>query len=368
MVRYNSNGSLDSTFGTSGKVVTSINNRHSSARSMVILSSGHILLGGEAMGPSNRTDFALARYNADGSLDMAFGADGKVTTDFSGGRYDYIGETHSLAVQPNGKILLVGSIWQTDDNHDFAIARYQPNGSLDPSFGTGGKVITDFGSFGDSISAVTLQPDGRIIVAGRAYITLHAGTGLRYADFAVARYMGDFQLTGAASRKSHGSAGTFDLDLPLSGAVAVEPRMSGGDHMIVMTLNNAVASGKVSIANGAGTMSGTPTFTGNTVKANLSGVADGQMVTLRLTDMQDGFGRVLPEAAVNFHVLPGDVSGNMVVNATDISQIKSQSGAPVTHANFHLDVTANGLINASDAALVKSRSGAGGSPAIVDSR
>jgi hypothetical protein len=81
--------------------------------------------------------------------------------------------------------------------------------------------------------------------------------------------------------------------------------------------------------------------------------------------VQDDLGRVLPNAAVSFHVLAGDVSGNMTVNATDISQIKNQSGAPVTQANFHLDVTANGLINASDVGLVKSRSGAGGSSVLL---
>jgi uncharacterized delta-60 repeat protein len=363
MIRYNSDGSLDSTFGTGGKVFTSINNRHSSARSLVLLPNGQILLGGEAVASNNRTDFALARYNADGSLDTSFGVSGKVTTDFNGGLYDDIGETHSLAVQPNGKIILGGSIRQTQDNHDFALARYLPNGALDPSFGNGGKAITDFGSFGDFISAVTLQPDGRIVVAGRSYITLNAGTNLRYADFAVARYMGDLQLSAAASRKSHGSAGTFDLRLPISGPLAVEPRTSGGNHTVVISLNNVITSGSVSMTSGIGTISGSPSSAGNTLTVNLSGVSDGQLLTLSLSNVQDDLGRVLADAAVSFNVLAGDVSGNMAVNATDISQIKSQSGAPVTQANFHLDVTANGVINASDVGLVKSRSGAGGSSA-----
>jgi uncharacterized delta-60 repeat protein len=228
MIRYNPDGSFDSTFGTGGKVVTVFDaGRHSSARAMALLSNGQILLGGEYVTSWNHADFALARYHANGSLDTSFGSNGRVITDFSG-RHDYIGETHSLAVQPNGKIILAGTIWQAGDNNDFAVARYTPQGALDPSFGTGGKAVTDFGSFGDVVTAVTLQPDGRIIVAGKTHITLLAGTNLRYADFALARYMGDLQVLSAASRKPHGAAGTFDLHLPLSGAIAVEPRMSGG--------------------------------------------------------------------------------------------------------------------------------------------
>jgi uncharacterized delta-60 repeat protein len=361
MIRYNPDGSFDSTFGTAGKVVTVFEgNRHSSARGMAILPNGQILLGGEYVTSWQHADFALARYHSDGSLDTSFGSNGRVITDFSG-RHDYIGETHSLAVQPNGKIILAGSIWQAGDNHDFAIARYTPNGALDPSFGNGGKAITDFGSFGDVITAVTLQADGRIIVAGKTHHTFLSGTNLRYADFAVARYMGDLQMSAAVSRKTHGSAGSFDLALPLSGPLAVEPRMSGGNHTVVFSLNNVIAGGNVSVSSGAGSISGTPTSAGNTLTVNLNGVSDGQMLTLSLSNVQDDLGRVLPNAAVSFNVLAGDVSGNMAVNATDISQIKSQSGAPVTPANFHLDVTGNGVINASDVGLVKSRSGAGGS-------
>ena len=365
LLRYNADGSLDSTFGTAGKVVTDFNGRHSSGRSLAILPNGQILLGGETIGATSRPDFALACYQPNGALDLSFGTSGKVTTDFNG-RYDYIGETSSLAVQPNGKIILAGSIWLTEDNYDFALARYNANGSPDASFGTGGKVITDFGSFGDMITAVTLQADGRIIVVGKSHITFLSGTQLRYADFAVARYMGDLQLSAAASRKSHGTAGTFDVDLPLASAVAVEPRASSGNHRIVITLNKEVTSGGVSLSSGSGTIDGTPAITGKTVSVNLTGVADGQMLTLRLNNMQDDLGRVLPEATVSFQVLVGDTSGNMVVNATDVSQVKSLAGAPVTAANFRADVTLNGSINASDLALVKSRSGATGSSSSRD--
>jgi hypothetical protein len=100
--------------------------------------------------------------------------------------------------------------------------------------------------------------------------------------------------------------------------------------MIVLSLNQAVTSGNVGVTSGTGNVSGPPSFAGGTMTVNLAGVADGQTVTLSLSNVQDTLGRVLPNAAVSFNVLLGDASGNMAVNATDISHIKSQSGAPVT--------------------------------------
>src|SRR4030095_5109302 len=111
---------------------------------------------------SSNTDFALARYNTDGTPDLGFGVGGKVTTDFDG----HTDAACASLVQPDGKLVAVGSAI-TANFYDFAAARYLPNGTLDSGFGVGGKVRTDFngGSLEQADGAV-LQPDGKIVAAG----------------------------------------------------------------------------------------------------------------------------------------------------------------------------------------------------------
>src|SRR5439155_20064833 len=110
-------------------------------------------------------DFALARYNADGTLDASFGAGGKVVTDFGGNDV-----ANGFTFQPDGKIVVVG---RTDGGlmGDFAVARYNTDGTLDTTFGTGGKVVTDSGSdvanpLDDSAENVNVNGDGSITVQG----------------------------------------------------------------------------------------------------------------------------------------------------------------------------------------------------------
>jgi uncharacterized delta-60 repeat protein len=164
------------------------------------------------------------------------------------------------------------------------------------------------------------------------------------------------QLSGAVSRKTHGSAGVFDIPLTFTGNPAVENRSSGGAHTLVFAFNNNVVSGNATLTAGSGT-AGTPTFSGNTMIVNLTGVTDVQRITVTLSGVTDTFGQVLPETGVSVNMLIGDINGNRTVNATDIGAVKTQSGAPVTGANFRADVAANGVINATDIGLVKSRSG-----------
>jgi hypothetical protein len=166
------------------------------------------------------------------------------------------------------------------------------------------------------------------------------------------------QLATAVSRKTHGAAGTFDVPLPVTGAPGVECRSSSGAHTLVFTFNNNVVSGNASVTTGAGSVSGSPTFASNTMTVNLTGVTDVQKITVTLNNVTDSFAQVLPATAVSMNLLIGDTNGNKTVNSTDIGQTKTQSGAPVTTANFRQDVTPNGTINASDIGLVKSRSGA----------
>ena len=118
---------------------------------------------------------------ASGDLDASFGSAGTVRTDFRG-NFD---EANAVVIQRDGKIVAAGSSFSGSNTvEDFIVARYNPNGSLDNSFGNNGKVTTDFFRSVDSISAIAIQPDGRIVVAGFAQL---AGSGSSPRVFALAR-------------------------------------------------------------------------------------------------------------------------------------------------------------------------------------
>jgi subtilisin family serine protease len=166
-------------------------------------------------------------------------------------------------------------------------------------------------------------------------------------------------LTGAVSRKTQGGAGTFDINLPLSGEPGVECRSGGGNYTEVFTFDNNVVSGSAAVTGGTGSVSGSPVFSGHTMTVNLIGVIDVQKITVTLTGVTDEFSQVLPSTPVSMNVLIGDVNGNKVVNASDVGLVKSQVGQAVTGSNFREDVNADGSVSSSDVALTKSHVGDG---------
>ncbi len=184
LIRYLSNGSLDTDFGSGGKVVTDFGSSTSDdSRSVVVQADGKIVVaGGSNSGGS--ASFALTRYLSDGSLDTSFGSVGKVVTDFDSSAYD---AGFSVTLQADGKIVVTGVISMLGGG-DFAIARYNSNGSLDTSFGGTGKVVTDISSSTNDLGySVTVQTDGKIVVAGGS------NSGGSY-NFAVVRYNSDGSL------------------------------------------------------------------------------------------------------------------------------------------------------------------------------
>jgi uncharacterized delta-60 repeat protein len=176
-------GSLDTTFGGDGMVTTYFEGLNAWIRSMVIQpSDGKIVVAGTAYSTAqsfDSEDFVLARYNIDGSLDMTFAHEGYLRTDFLGWR----DTAYSVAIQHDGKIVVAGEAWGVGGNEDFALARYNIDGSLDTSFGHDGKVTTDFSSLTDIAYSVAIQHDGKIVAAGW-------GNG----GFALARYNVDGSL------------------------------------------------------------------------------------------------------------------------------------------------------------------------------
>ena len=168
LVRYNADGSLDTSFGVDGTVVTPVNYFSSKAFALAIQPDGRIVAAGVGTRSIAGTrDFALARYNTDGSLDTSFDGDGKVVTPGSGNE-----EIRSLVIQSDGKIIGAGSSGcETCPNGPgFSLARYNWDGSLDTSFGVDGLVFTTFSLpiHYDDAYGVALQRDGKIVATGHA--------------------------------------------------------------------------------------------------------------------------------------------------------------------------------------------------------
>lgn len=185
LARYETGGELDNSFGPSGAVTTIIvPEKNSGALAVAIQQDGKIVAAGNVESDPGNTDFALARYNADGSPDASFSAGGKTTTRLGQGGN---ASAYTIALQGDGKIVAVGTASNGTDN-DFAVVRYRnDNGSIDNGFGWGGVVLTPVRSGEDVAFAVVPQQsaDGklRLIMAGRSH---NATTG--YFDFALVRY------------------------------------------------------------------------------------------------------------------------------------------------------------------------------------
>lgn len=189
-------GSLDVTFGQGGKVTTNVGNGETFMNSVLIQPDGKIVTVGYTGPQEYQGRFCLVRYNSDGTLDNTFGIDGIVETTL-GSTEDL---AFSGALQPDGKILVAGYTWKGDDDFDFALVRYTVEGLRDLTFGQSGIVTTNFGDgdadgHGDDDRArkVLLQPDGKIILAGST-----GGPGTAWmTDMAFARYLPDGQLDGS---------------------------------------------------------------------------------------------------------------------------------------------------------------------------
>lgn len=175
LARYHPDGSLDNSFGNAGVVLTDFG-APSRAQALVLQSDAKLVAAG-ATGDSH--DFALVRYNPDGSRDSSFGNGGLVVTDLGGGTDD--AGALALVLQPDGKLVAAGAAAE-----NFLLARYHPDGSLDSGFGNGGVVLTDFGATSGAETLV-LQPDAKLVAAGRISF-------LGTRDFGLARYNADGSL------------------------------------------------------------------------------------------------------------------------------------------------------------------------------
>jgi uncharacterized delta-60 repeat protein len=184
-LRYLANGTLDPSFGSGGKVITPIGTSDAFANAAALQSDGKVLLAGDCPNGTN-TDFCAVRYNDNGTLDASFGSGGKVITQgFT--IYDYVS---SLALQPDGKLVLAGTCLNGTTS-DFCALRYLANGTLDTNFGSGGKVVTPIGAYNDFAGSIAQQPDGKLVLAGDCNTGTNASTNY---DFCALRYLANGTL------------------------------------------------------------------------------------------------------------------------------------------------------------------------------
>jgi hypothetical protein len=283
------------------------------------------------------------------------GSFGRLRVDPTSGRL-WIGHAFGLEFSTNGGatwtfVSGITSVTELDaHNGRIAIIGRQPGDVTDHIYvsadngGTWGEITRPGYRFANA-AAVAVDPwrPGTIWIStgGRSIARFTPGAPL--------------QVTSAVSRKLHGTA-SFDIPLPLTGEPGVECRSSGGNHTLLFTFSDNIASGTVTIASGTGAVAGA-NVSQNTMTVNLTGVTDVQKIAVSLNNVTDLNGQVLPNTLVSMNVLSGDTNGNKQVNATDIGQTKSQSGSPVTSVNFRQDVAVSGTLTASDVGLVKSRAG-----------
>lgn len=222
-------GELDTTFGDEGKVVTSFGQYGDQAYAVALQSDGKILAAGSASNGVD-LDIAIARYNQDGSLDTSFGREGKIRNSLGNGDE----EITAIAVQDNGYIVVAGYT-VVDGGKDFVLIRFTPDGILDNSFGEGGIIVTAFGNQDDEITGMTIDDQGRIVVCG--YVTGTAGTII-----AIARYLesGNPDTTfgdgGSGLLDIGGSAMARSIDIDAEGRIVLAGSYSQAKRMELMVL------------------------------------------------------------------------------------------------------------------------------------
>jgi uncharacterized delta-60 repeat protein len=256
VARYNPDGTLDKTFGVGGKVQTDFPNLAAVASSVVVQPDGKIVVAGGAFPLFTFLgDFKVVRYNSDGSLDTSFGDGGVVTTTFPEGSYAF-----DVALQDDGKIIAAGTVFVDfnpgeSSNTDFALARYNPDGTPDATFGNGGQVSTDFLGLEDDSFSILIQPDGKIVAVGSA------NDPATFYDFAAVRYLnnGTIDATFGEGGKVHTDLGDQNFDRARSAALQPDGRIvaagfaisqNGGVQNFAVT--RYTASGVLDTSFGAG--------------------------------------------------------------------------------------------------------------------
>jgi uncharacterized delta-60 repeat protein len=237
--RYTSDGSIDPGFGAGGVVAISFGTPVQAAYDLALQPDGRIVAVGTAGIDFGRDrSFALARFNADGSLDSSFGVGGRVTTGVGGA----IGDANAVALQGDGRIVAAG-FGHDAPGGEFALARYNRDGSLDGGFGSAGVVRTDFG-LAEIATDIAVGREERIVAGG--FVSTATGD-----DSALARYLADgaldpgFGLGGRVSTDLGGSDGVYSLELVAGGRILTVGPLSRGTNSIDFALARYTRDGRL---------------------------------------------------------------------------------------------------------------------------
>jgi uncharacterized delta-60 repeat protein len=304
LARYNANGTLDSSFGSGGIVTTTLGFGQAEFHSLALQSDGKILAGGteSPSATGNPYIFAVARYNASGTLDATFGSGGVVTTTI-GGNPNWAPSygVHGLLVQGNGMIVAAGTVPSNTggSTEEFALARYDTGGNLDPDFGSGGVVVTPTpASAFDYGAAAALQSDGSIVVAGS-----HQDSTSIY--FEVERYTPagaldtTFGGTGMVTTPiGGGAAAQAVLIQPSDGKIVAVGQATVGsvsEFALARYLGSASTSSATALASPAGGVSGSTTPASRPA-ISLGVIPDAELVDVVLSGDQTGFDGLPPFA------------------------------------------------------------------------
>jgi hypothetical protein len=308
-------------------------------------------------GFTNGTDVIFARSTNGG---QSFSAPHRINDDpINHNKWHWFG---TLSVAPNGRI---DSIWLDTRN-----AANNTDSQLFYSWSTDGginwapnvAVSNSFNPFegypnqdkiGDYITSVSDNTGADVAYA--ATFNFDPSRGEHEEDVyyvRVAPSTSGINLVSAASRLTHGTAGTFDVNMPLTGVSGVECR-SASTYNAVFTFDAPVTSGQVTVIGGTATV-GAITFSGNSMTAQLTGVTSAEIVTLHTQNI-NGDGQ--PHGDVQFGFLVGDSDADRVVRKPDQTLVQGQLNQPVTSANFREDLTADGRIKNADVNVVKANKG-----------
>jgi len=291
------------------------------------------------------------------------GGDGGAPYLNTGGRYDPAADVWtptSTTGAPSGRNIPT-AVWTGQEmiiwgGYDDSLLGINSGGRYDPRTNNWRPTTTVAAPPGRDLHTAVWTGDEMIVWGGQ--LLFPSSVGGRYC---AAVSVPPVQVASIVSRKTHGSAGTFDINLPLTGSPGIECRTGGanGDYTMVFSFVNTI--GNVSSAR---VTAGTGSVESSAIGAdphqyivNLKGVANAQVVTVTLTNVNDSAGNYSPAVAGQMGVLLGDTSADGVVNSADITQTRRQSGNVADSSNFREDVTLDGVINSADITLVRRQSG-----------
>jgi len=330
---YAAAGGLDPTFGTGGMAITSANYIGTDLPSDVIIQpNGQIAVAVGLTDPATDGDFGVVRYQANGALDTSFGTRGEARASFT----NFINTPNDAALQPDGKIVVVGNAESADGTlSEFALARFTASGTLDSSFGTGGKVTTNFvgvhtGGVSNPATAVLIQPNGDILVGGSALFQARTPTLT-----ALGRYHPNGSLD-----TSFGTGGTVAVNA--IGPVAALGEDAAGDIFAIGTtgqiaefsaagaLQAGVTAAPITVASAGGTRS-------TVFRANGGYLAGRGGAGVNRHDADAQVVRYLPTGAVDpsFANPPFDFAAEATVATDSIQALAVEPGGQVVVTGLH---------------------------------